>query len=1140
MPWWELSYQGNLVNSNPQHRDKYRIQFLLLFLQAYIHPMTKLLLYCLILASLLSCQDASEDFLFETLDVSQTGIDFTNKIEDTPEMNIINYRNFYNGAGVAIGDVNNDGFADIYLTANQGENKLYLNKGAKGNNSFQFEDITKQAGVSGTKAWSTGVTFADVNGDGMLDIYVCNSGELRNDTRGNELFINQGVGRNGIPSFKEMAKEYGLFDGGYSTHAAFFDYDRDGDLDMYLLNNSFIQVNKLQYQNLRSQRDPFGGHKLFRNDNNQFVDVSQQAGIYGSLIGFGLGITVGDVNNDNWLDIYISNDFYERDYLYINQKDGTFKESVEESMGHTSLNSMGADIGDINNDGYPDIFVTDMLPNDDYRLKTTSSFETYELEQIKTQRDFYHQYTRNTLQLNNGDNHDGIPVFSEVAALSGLHATDWSWGALIFDMDNDGMKDIFVANGIIHDLTDQDFISFLADKNTVPQMLDQNGRLNINKMVEKMPSQPIANYAFQNLGNLKFENKATDWGLGQPGFSNGSAYGDLDNDGDLDLIVNNNNMPLSVYRNRSSEKLKKHFLRVNLKGADKNTFGIGAKVYLYQQGKTQYLQSMPNHGFQSSSDHILVFGLGNNPTIDSVTVIWQNDMKQTLRSPKADTELVLEQRSATQQYILTPPATHRYFADISTQSGINYTHIENEFVDYNRDATLKQMFSRQGPALAVGDVNGDGLDDVYLGAAFNSTGQLFLQQAQGRFQLSKQSIFSTNPHADEVSATFFDADGDKDLDLYIATGGNEFPLHSPLLADYLYINNGKGNFSLSSLPPLFENTSCVTAADFDKDGDEDLFVGSRLISAQYGKSPKSYILRNDGKGNFSAEDLGEIGMITDAAWADVDKDGWQELVLAGDWMPVTILKNNKGKISSTPMPIPDSAGWWNTIKVADIDNDGDTDLIVGNLGLNSKLRASKSQPAMLCVNDFDKNGLVEQLICVYNNGKLVPLMQKPDLQRVIPSIKERFVYHKDYANKSVDEIFTSTQKEGIIEKTVVNPQTSFFINDGKGNFSIIPLPIEVQFSPIYGIETCDYDHDNRLDIILTGNFFDVLPEIGRYDSNHGLVLHGKGNGQFELLKSKDTGLYISGQVRQMKLVKGAKKNMLILAKNNDKVQIIGF
>jgi hypothetical protein len=1102
--------------------------------------MTKSLLYCLFLASLLSCKNTSEEYLFEALDASQTGIEFTNKIEDTPEMNIINYRNFYNGAGVAIGDVNNDGFADIYLTANQGENKLYLNKGKKVGASFQFEDITKQAGVSGTKAWSTGVTFADVNGDGLLDIYVCNSGELRNDTRGNELFINQGVGRNGIPSFREMAKEYGLFDGGYSTHAAFFDYDRDGDLDMYLLNNSFIQVNKLQYQNLRSQRDPFGGHKLFRNDNNKFTDVSQEAGIYGSLIGFGLGITVGDVNNDNWLDIYISNDFYERDYLYINQKNGTFKEVVEESMGHTSLNSMGADIGDINNDGQPDIFVTDMLPNDDYRLKTTSSFETYELEQIKVQRDFYHQYTRNTLQLNSGENRDGVPVFSEIAALSGIYATDWSWGALIFDMDNDGRKDIFVANGIIHDLTDQDFISFLADKNTVPQMLDQNGRLNINKMVEKMPSVPIPNYAFQNQGNLKFANRAQDWGLGEPGFSNGAAYGDLDNDGDLDLVVNNNNMPLSVYRNHSSEKLKKHFLRVNLKGADKNTFGIGAKVYLYQQGKKQFLQSMPNHGFQSSSDHILVFGLDNNPTIDSLTVIWQNDKKQTIKNPKTDTDLVLEQKNANQTYSYKPSVGTQYFKDISAQSGLNFTHIENGFVDYNRDATLKQMFSREGPALAVGDVNGDGLDDAYLGGALNSVGQLFLQNSGGSFQVSRQSIFNTNPHADEVAATFFDADGDKDLDLYIATGGNEFPKDNPALADYLYINDGKGNFSLGTLPALFENNSCVIAKDFDKDGDEDLFVGSRMISAQYGVSPKSYILRNDGKGRFTAESLGELGMVTDASWTDIDKDGWQDLVVAGDWMPVTILKNRQGKISPNPLPVPDSAGWWNTIKVADIDKDGDDDLIVGNLGLNSKLAATKEQPAMLCVNDFDKNGLVEQLICVYNNGKLVPLMQKPDLQKVIPSIKERFVYHKDYANKSVDEIFTSAQKEGMIEKSVVNPQTSFFMNDGKGNFSIVPLPIEVQFSPVYGIETCDYDHDNQLDIVLAGNFFDVLPEIGRYDSNHGLVLHGIGKGKFEVLKSRDTGFFSNGQVRRMKIVKGAKKNMLILAKNNDKVQVLGF
>lgn len=1119
-----------------RYSNSNNIQFLLLILHAYIFTMTKSLLYCFILISLLSCKESSPDYLFEALDASETGIDFTNKIVDTPEMNIINYRNFYNGAGVAIGDVNNDGFADIYLTANQGENKLYLNKGAQKDGSFKFEDLTKQAGVAGTKAWSTGVTFADVNGDGLMDIYVCNSGELQNDTRGNELFINQGVGRNGIPSFKEMAKEYGLFDGGYSTHAAFFDYDRDGDLDMYLLNNSFIQVNKLQYQNLRGQRDPFGGHKLFRNDGNKFTDVSQEAGIYGSLIGFGLGITVGDVNNDNWLDIYISNDFYERDYLYINQQNGTFKEAVEESMGHTSLNSMGADIGDINNDGQPDIFVTDMLPHDDYRLKTTASFEAYELEQIKLNRDFYHQYTRNTLQLNSGYNRDGLPIFSEIAALSGVHATDWSWGALIFDMDNDGHKDIFVANGIVHDLTDQDFISFLADKNTVPQMLDKNGQLNINKMVEKMPSQPIANYAFHNLGGLKFENKAPEWGLGEPGFSNGAAYGDLDNDGDLDLVVNNNNMPVSIYRNHTVEKQKKHFLRINLKGQDKNTLGIGAKVYVYQQGKTQFLQAMPNHGFQSSSDHILIFGLDNNPAIDSLAVIWQNDKKETIKNPKADSDLVLEQKNATQPFINTPASKTRHFTDLTAQSGLNYQHVENEFVDYNRDGTLKQMLSREGPALAVGDINGDGLDDVYLGAAANALGQMFLQTPARTFKTSGQTFAVS--HADEVAATFFDADGDKDLDLYIATGGNEFQNGNPVLKDYLYINDGKGNFTIGNIPALYENSSCVVAADFDKDGDQDLFVGSRMISAQYGKSPKSHILRNNGKGQFTVENLGELGMITDAAWADIDSDGWPDLILAGDWMAVTVLKNQTGKLSAKP--IPDSAGWWNAIKVADIDNDGDLDLIVGNLGLNSKLTANKEQPAMLCVNDFDKNGSVEQLICIYNSGKLVPLMQKPDLQRAIPSIKERFVYHKDYAYKTVDEIFTSSQKEGMIEKSVVQPQTSFFINDGKGNFSIMPLPIEVQFSPVYGIETCDFDRDGQLDIVLAGNFFDILPEIGRYDSNRGLVLHGKGQGKFEVLKPNDTGLFSTGQVRRMKIVKGAKKNMLILAKNNDKVQVIGF
>ena len=630
-----------------------------------------------------SCNQKNTDTLFEELPVSKTGVDFVNKSLEKDNFNIFRYRNFYNGGGVAIGDVNNDGFADIFLTSNFEENKLYLNKGNKNGESMKFEDVTKQAGIIGKKFWSTGVTFADVNGDGFLDIYVCNSGSR--DERGNQLYINNGE-KNGKVTFSEKAKEYGLEDGGFSTHAAFFDYDRDGDLDMYSLNNSFTPMDRLGFANLRNVRDKLGGHKLFRNDNGHFVDVSEKAGIYGSLIGFGLGITIGDVNNDNWLDIYISNDFYERDYLYINQKDGTFKEDLVNEMPHISLSSMGADIADINNDGYLDIFVTDMLPEGDERLKKTTTFDSYDFNEFKVKQGYHHQTTRNMLHVNNGDN-----TFSECAQMAGVHATDWSWGALIFDMDNDGQKDLFVANGINKDLTDQDYVAFLGDDKT-KQLAIQDPNFNPKDLIDKTPSTPVPNYAFRNKGKLNFENVSKSFGLDKPGFSNGSAYGDLDNDGDLDLVVNNNDAPVSIYRNKQNETLKNHYLRVKLKGTDKNLNGIGSTVKIYQKGQFQMLQQMPNRGFQSSVDLTLNFGLGQNATIDSLVIVWNDDKKQVIKSPKADKLLGLDYRNANQTWKYILPVISTQFTDITNQV-IDFQHIENDFVDYNRDLLLKQKYS---------------------------------------------------------------------------------------------------------------------------------------------------------------------------------------------------------------------------------------------------------------------------------------------------------------------------------------------------------------------------------------------------------------------------------------------------------------
>ena len=828
--------------------------------------------------------------LFTLMDEAHTHAGFINHLDYDEQLknkfNIYTYRNFYNGGGVAIGDVNNDGLMDLFLTSNMGPNVLYLNRG-----NFEFEDISIQAGIQGHGEWSTGVSMADVNGDGWTDIYICNSGNVEGDERHNELYINKGD-----LTFTEEAEAYGINNGGYSTHGAFFDYDRDGDLDLYLLNNSFKAIGSFNHsKNQREIRDSVGGDMLFRNENNRFTDVTAEAGIYASVIGFGLGVTVGDIDQDGWMDIYVSNDFFERDYLYLNNQDGTFREMLPQMMRSISAASMGADMADINNDHFPEIFVTDMIPEDDARLKTKTTFDSWDSYRSNVENGYHHQFTRNMLHLNNADG-----TFSEIGRLTGVYATDWSWGALIMDLDNDGLKDIFVANGIYQDLTDQDYIQYFSNRDMVMSIVSGNN-VDYKTLIDAIPSVKIPSYAFKNRGGYSFENMAAAWGLDKPSHSNGSAYGDLD------LVINNVNMPMFIYRNESSELLPNHhYLKVILKGDQQNTEAIGAKVTVKHRGTIAYLEQMPVRGFKSTVDPRPNLGLGALEMVDSLIIQWPDDRVTVLTDVQTDQTLTLYQKDgqpADLPMLKPPDSDQSWMKELTEEISVDFKHSENEFDDFRRESLIYHMMSTEGPRTCKGDVNGDGLEDLYVGGAKGQAGAMLLQQADRSFKAVNKALFEENSASEDTDCALFDADGDGDLDLYVASGGNELPSSSSALSDRLYINDGKGHFAKSPqvLPAgKYESTACVRACDFDKDGVTELFVGIRLRPFLYGVPVNGYILENDGKGNFSnvtsrvAPELMELGMLRDMLWEDVNGDGYEDMILAGDWMPLKVFINDQG------------------------------------------------------------------------------------------------------------------------------------------------------------------------------------------------------------------------------------------------------
>ncbi|GAC1646872.1 MAG: VCBS repeat-containing protein [Gemmatimonadaceae bacterium] len=1065
---------------------------------------------------------------------SFTGVAFENRVSDTREQNVFTYRNHYNGGGVALGDLTGDGLPEIVLTSNEGGARLYLNEG-----HFRFRDVTDEAGLRSNGSWTTGVTLADVNGDGLLDIYVCHAGNEQGKHRANELFINQGVNSHGVPTFKEMAAAYGIAGGGYSTQAVFFDYDRDGKLDLLLINNSPRPVSSFGFRNTRDVRDSLGGARLYHNEGGHFVDVSEKAGILGSEIGFGLGVVVTDVNRDGWPDIYVSNDFFEHDYLYINKGDGTFVEAMERQLPHSSYFSMGLDIADINNDGWPDIYTTDMLPEDEYRLKTTTSFDKWDIYQTKLRNGYGYQFMRNMLQLNNGNG-----TFSDIGQMAGVARTDWSWGALIADFDLDGYKDIFVTNGIAKDLTSQDYIASLANQ-TAAATVAKGGRVDFLGLVNAMGSTRLSNYAFRNRGDLTFVNESRAWGLDTPSFSNGAAYADLDGDGTLDLVVNNVNQEAFVYRNNArTVRPENRFLQVRLEGEGLNRFAIGAKVTVRSGAEQFYQELEPTRGFQSSVDYVLTFGVGQRAVVDSVSVEWPDGRMSILRRVATNERLTIRQTEATAQAPAHVIPVSPLFTDVTAQIGLEYVHRANDFVDFDREPLIPKLLSTEGPFVAVGDVNGDGLDDMFIGGAKGQAGQLLIQQPDGRFVRSNPGLFEQDSVSEDLGAVFFDANGDGYPDLYVVSGGNEFSADAPALQDRLYLNDGHGRFhkTTNSLPRETVSGSRVVAADYDGDGDIDLFVGGRVVPWRYGLTPRSMLLQNDGHGHFAdvtdrlAPGLANVGMVTDAVWRDVDGDGRLDLVVVGEWMPITIFRNmGGGRLKRMNVPgLEKSHGWWNRIVAGNFTGHGRIDFIVGNLGLNTRLHATEREPATMYVKDFARNGFVQQILSLYSDGVSYPLALRDDLIRAIPSLRARYPHYTDYALQKVTDIFSASELAGAVERTAYTFATSLARNNGDGSFTLVPLPREAQLAPVYGLLAGDFDKDGTADLLLAGNFDGVKPEIGRMTASYGLFLRGDAQGNFIPVPPQESGFFVPGQARDIQRLRTRSGELYIVSRNGDR------
>ncbi|THU37001.1 hypothetical protein FAM09_18775 [Niastella caeni] len=1098
------------------------------------------LCWLLVLSVLTGCTSRpAQPVLFEALNYKKTGLNFSNQLTAASQFNLFTYMYFYNGAGVGAGDFNNDGLIDLFFASNQQQNKLYLNAG-----SLQFKDVTAAAGIPNDGGWSTGVSVVDINNDGLLDIYICRVGNYETLHSRNQLLMCQGIDKNGIPAYKDRAREYGLDFSGFSTQAAFLDYDNDGDMDMFLLNHSVHANSNFRPRvQFAGTYDSLSGDRFYRNEGTYFTDVTRETGINSSVIGYGLGVTVADINLDGYADIYVGNDFHENDYLYINQHNGTFKEDLNSCIMHTSQFSMGVDVADVNNDGFSEIISMDMLPSDPYILKRSLGEDAYDIFYEKIRNGYHYQYTRNNFQLNRGNG-----MFSEVGLYSGVHATDWSWSALWMDFNNDGLKDLFISNGIPKRMNDIDYINYVSNQEIQGKIRESKVNETDMALLEKFPEIKIPNKFFVNTGQGVFKDDEKQIHNNESTFSNGAVYADFDNDGDLDVVVNNINEPAILYQNKNNDQHNKRYVQIMLNGPEKNINALGAKVIIFSGGEICLYEKQPVHGFLSAMEIPIHIGLERIKP-DSAFLIWPDNACQKIQFPKDSTVLHVRYNKGLPLFDYSKVTNHRKYnsrpmEDITKAVNLPHRHVENPFVEFDREPLIPHMISTEGPALAVADINNDGLEDVYIGSSKREKSVVYLQQPAGKFYRSVQPALDIDSMYEDVDACWADVNKDGHIDLVVASGGNEYFGGDENLLPRVYLNDGKAHFTRfkGAIENVYVTASCVIPYDFNKDGFVDFFIGGRAVPWEYGRAPRSYLLQNDGTGKFKdvtvarAKELENAGFVTQAVWFDLDKDGDNDLIVSLEWGGIDAYINTNGVFSKKQLI--NKRGWWNFMLPCDIDSDGDIDMVAGNLGLNSRLKASDKEPVRLYYNDFDDNGKKEQILTYYVGGREVPFASKAELEKKLPVLKKRFLYAEDFAKAKLADLFLSDKLDKASVLSADYFSNAVLINDGHLNFTVKALPWEAQLTSYRDAIVVNANNDSLPDLLLVGNYYDNNIEMGRYDAGFGTVLMNKGNAVFT--SEAINGLAIKGQIRHIRKIEVGKKEAFILARNNDSTMVVRF